>query len=111
MTTAIAKPGKTSKSFFTLIDKSGARARSMSIPEALSVSDALSELAEVAGFAPEPQVSTRYALLVAPPVSDGGGGRTHGEWSRVGDEAAFTTLQEGSRLRIAPQPRPAASGS
>jgi len=95
------------KRSFTLLHKDGTTPLVARIPEELSVDVALQELASYAGYAKEPEVSTRYALLAAPKTEDGG----FGDFVVVRDEQCFSELAENSLLRIAVQPRPAATRS
>ena len=87
------------KRSFTVVHKDGQTPLVARIPTHLAVKTAVPEIAAYAGFAPEPDVSTRYALLVA----NGDGG----EFTVLRDDQTFAELEEHSVLRIAPQPRPA----
>ncbi len=67
--------------------------------------EVVAALADYADYPAEPSISTRYALLAAPP--DGGTG--HGDFTLIRDDQSFEEIAEGSLLRIASQPRPAST--
>jgi hypothetical protein len=86
------------KRAFTVLHKDGRTPLAARIPDHLTIRAALPEIARYAGYAPEPGVSTRYALLAG--AGDGGA-------TLLRDDQTFADVPEHSVLRIAPQPRPA----
>lgn len=97
----------TTKRRFFVLSKNGSELLPANIPEHLTVGEARSELAGYAGFAPEPDVSTRYALWTAPRQPGG----DYEEFRVLRDDVAFADVEELSAICIAPQPRPATGPS
>jgi hypothetical protein len=87
------------KRAFTVLHKDGRTPLAARIPAHLPIRTALPEIAGYAGYAPEPGVSTRYALLAGTDSDEG--------FTLLRDDQTFADVPEHSVLRIAPQPRPA----